>query len=234
MPETTQVCSDRPYVVVNCAMSLDGYLDDTGPRRLVLSNEADLDRVDALRAECDAILVGAETVRRDNPRLLVRSEARRDQRLDAGRPESPLKVTLTTSGGLDPRSAFFTTGPASTLVYSPTAALAFVRERIGAVTEVADGGSPLDLSAVLADLARRGVGRVLVEGGSRILTALLVAELVDEMYVAIAPFFLGDAAAPRFVRPGSFPYGAQRPMQLADASRQGDLVVLHYRLRAAS
>ena len=64
---------DRPYTLLSCGMSIDGYLGAAAPRRLALSNDADFDRVDALRATCDAILVGAATVRNDNPRLLVRS-----------------------------------------------------------------------------------------------------------------------------------------------------------------
>ena len=67
--------SDRPYTLLSCSVSLDGYLGDQNPR-LALSNEADFDRVDAVRASCDAIMVGAATVRTDNPRLLVRSPAR--------------------------------------------------------------------------------------------------------------------------------------------------------------
>ncbi len=65
--------SDRPYILLSCGMSIDGYLGSASPRRLELSNNADFDRVDAVRASCDAILVGAATVRSDNPRLLVRS-----------------------------------------------------------------------------------------------------------------------------------------------------------------
>jgi len=63
--------SDRPYTLLSCSVSLDGYLGDQTPR-LALSNEADFDRVDEVRASCDAIMVGAVTVRTDNPRLLVR------------------------------------------------------------------------------------------------------------------------------------------------------------------
>ena len=61
--------ADRPYTLLSCGMSLDGYLDDATDQRLLLSNEADFDRVDEVRAGCDAILVGAATVRNDNPRL---------------------------------------------------------------------------------------------------------------------------------------------------------------------
>ena len=78
---------ERPYTLLSCGMSIDGYIDGATGERLLLSNAADFDRVDAVRASCDAILVGAETVRIDNPRLLVRSQARRDERAtgDAGR-----------------------------------------------------------------------------------------------------------------------------------------------------
>ncbi len=67
-------------------MSADGYIDDAGPERLRLSSAADFDRVDAVRAGCDAILVGAGTVRADDPKLLVRSTARREHRTARGCP----------------------------------------------------------------------------------------------------------------------------------------------------
>ena len=67
---------ERPYTLLSCGISIDGYLDRGTDERLVLSNEADLDRVDDVRAGCDAILVGAATIRHDNPRLLVRHPAR--------------------------------------------------------------------------------------------------------------------------------------------------------------
>lgn len=57
----------HPYVLLSAAVSLDGCLDDTGPGRLLLSGPADFDRVDEVRAESDAILVGAGTLRADNP-----------------------------------------------------------------------------------------------------------------------------------------------------------------------
>ena len=72
--------TDRPYVLLSCAVTMDGYIDDTTDERLLLSNDADFDRVDAVRATCDAILIGANTIRRDNPRLVVRSQARRAER----------------------------------------------------------------------------------------------------------------------------------------------------------
>src|SRR5918995_3558985 len=109
--------SKRPYTLLSCSVSLDGYVGDQTPR-LALSNEADFDRVDEVRASCDAIMVGAVTVRTDNPRLLVRSQARRDERRVRGLASSPMKITVTDRVDLDPRSNFFTTGESEKLVYT--------------------------------------------------------------------------------------------------------------------
>ncbi|MET9020986.1 dihydrofolate reductase family protein [Actinopolymorpha sp. NPDC004070] len=231
---------ERPYVVASAAQSLDGYLDDCADARLVLSGETDLDRVDDVRAGCDAILVGAHTLRRDDPRLLVRSAERRQARVAAGRPPNPAKVVLTRSGDLDPGAAFFTAGPADRLVYAAGGSAPELRARLGSAATVVDAddlgdGPPdgVDLSAVLADLHRRGVRRLLVEGGRRVLTAFLTAGLVDELHLVVAPFFVGDPDAPRLVGPGEFPHGPGNRMRLAEVRRVGDVVLARYLLAAA-
>src|ERR1700752_451254 len=103
--------SDRPYTLLSCSISLDGYLGDQTPR-LALSNDADFDRVDEVRASCDAIMVGAVTVRADTPRLRARAQARREDRAARGLPSSPKKITVTSRVDLDARSNFFTAGDA--------------------------------------------------------------------------------------------------------------------------
>ncbi|NEB77945.1 5-amino-6-(5-phosphoribosylamino)uracil reductase, partial [Streptomyces sp. SID14478] len=100
----------RPYVLLSAAVSLDGCLDDTGPARLLLSGPEDFAQVDAVRADSDAILVGAGTLRSDRPRLLVNSARRRAERVAAGRPAYPLKVAVSGSADLDPGDPFWTTG----------------------------------------------------------------------------------------------------------------------------
>jgi 5-amino-6-(5-phosphoribosylamino)uracil reductase len=91
----------QPHVLLKVAMSIDGCIDDAGPRRRVFSSPEDQSRVDQLRAECDAILVGAKTVRAENPRLLVRSGKLRRKRQQQGLATDVTKVTLTRSGNLD-------------------------------------------------------------------------------------------------------------------------------------
>jgi 5-amino-6-(5-phosphoribosylamino)uracil reductase len=222
------VTGERPYVLLSSAMSLDGYIDDDGPRRLLLSNEQDLDRVDGVRAGVDAILVGANTIRRDDPRLLVRSEDRRRSRTAAGEPADPVKVTVTASGAMDPRSAFFATGDGEKLVYAATATLTSVHRNLGPVATVVDAGDPLDIHGVLADLARRGVHRLMVEGGCAVNTLFLSEGVVDELHLACAPLFVGQADAPRFVHPAGYPQDADHRLTLAGTEALGDVVVLRY------
>ncbi|HVV08751.1 dihydrofolate reductase family protein [Amycolatopsis sp.] len=201
--------SKRPYVLASAAMSLDGYLDDTSEDRLLLSSPEDFARVDEVRGRVDAILVGANTIRADNPRLRSRSGP------------DPVKVTITASGKLDAEANFFTTGDVEKIVYAPSS----VAHDLELPATVVDAGEPLDLHRVLADLSERGIERLMVEGGSAIHTMFFTEQVVDELQLVVAPFFVGEAGAPRFVGPGRFP---QERMLLAETRQLGDVVLLRY------
>ncbi len=239
----------RPYTLLSCAVSLDGYLDDATGHRLLLSNDADFDRVDEVRSGCDAILVGANTIRRDDPRLLIRSPARRAARIAHGLPPDPVKVTLTGSGDLDPQRQFFTAGAAGApplgsarpldsapplgsarpLVYATAAVAPALAAGLGcAATVVPTSG----VAALLADLSARGIRRLLVEGGGAVLTQFLAEGLADELQLAIAPVIVGDSRAPRFLHDGTFPpgVGPAGRLRLAEVRPIGDLVLLRYLL----
>lgn len=225
--------AERPFIIVSCCTSIDGYLDDGTPERLVLSNRADLDRVDALRASCDAILVGAGTVRSDNPRLLVRAANRREERAALGLCPSPLKVTVTTCADLDPAAAFFTCGDSERLVYCSSAGVAAARHRFADAATIVDAGDPVRMDRLAGDLHRRGVRRLLVEGGATVLTQFLSAGLVDELHLAVAPFFVGDPRAHRFVGPAQFPWDAAHRAELVEVRQIDDVVLMRYALAAA-
>lgn len=220
---------DRPYTLLSCSVSIDGYIGNGSPR-LPLSNDADFDRVDAVRASCDAILVGAATVRQDNPRLLVRSRARRDERMARGLPPSPMKVTVTDRGDLDPGADFFTTGGSEKIVYCTSPHVADARARLGPVATVVDGGEPVQMRSICADLATRGVRRLMVEGGGNVHTQFLTENLADELQLVVAPFFVGDSRSPRFVGDGRFPWDPDRRATVAEVRQIGDVVLLRYAL----
>ncbi len=226
--------ASRPHVLLSAAMSADGYIDDASPVRLVLSDETDLDRVDELRSRSDAIMVGAGTIRIDDPALKVRSAARRQRRLDAGQPASPLRVTVTGSGNLDRAARVFADPASPPLVYAPAAVAAGLRAALAGAGTVVDVPGPpgppgqVSLGAVLADLAGRGIGRLMVEGGAGLLAQFLSDGLADELLLAVAPVFVADEAAPRLLghRP---PTGLARGrLVLAGVSHVGDMAVLRY------
>lgn len=215
----------KPYVLLSCAMSVDGYIDDTAPQRLLLSNKADFDRVDQVRAESDAILIGATTLRRDNPRLIVNSPERRQAREARRQTPYPLKITVTASGDLDESYKFWHHGGAK-LVYCPDSVVTKLRDRLGDLAEVAGLGDTVNFGKMLDDLGTRGIGQLMVEGGSTIHTQFLTAGLADEIQLAIAPFFVGATSAPRFVEPGIFPSDAAHRMTLAEVRPVGDVALL--------
>ena len=221
---------DRPYTLLSCGMSIDGYLDSATIKRLPLSNEADFDRVDAERAECDAIMVGAQTVRNDNPRLLVRSRARQEARRARGLCPSPTKVTVTAHANLDACANFFSLGEAEKLVYCASHVADRARQRLGEVATVVDAGEPVEMRRVSEDLFDRGVRRLMVEGGGTLHTQFLTGDLADELHLVVAPFFVGDSRARRFVNDGRFPWNPHRRATLAEVRQIGDVVLLRYAL----
>ncbi|WP_093263246.1 dihydrofolate reductase family protein [Thermostaphylospora chromogena] len=220
----------RPYVLLSAAVSIDGRIDDASPRRLVLSSPADLDRVDEVRAGCDAILVGAETLRRDDPRLMIRDASRRAARTERGDPEQPIGVVLTAGGDLDPTLRFWRRD-GGRLVYTTDAGAARLAGTVGASgtdVTVIGMGAEVRLPAVLDDLGARGVRRLMVEGGGRVHTAFLAQGLADELHLAVAPLLVGQADAPPFLHPAPFPGGPGRRLRLLDATTVGDVVLIRY------
>jgi riboflavin-specific deaminase-like protein len=219
--------AQRPYVLLSAAMSADGYIDDAGGHRLDLSDAADWDRVDDLRATSDAIMVGARTIRADNPRLLVKSPSRQQRRVAAGLPPQPLRVTVTGTGDLDPQARFFGAEPVTPLVYAPETVAAHVARVLSSAAVVVATpalSGRADLAWLLTDLAARGVRRLMVEGGATVLAQFLAARLADEFLLAVAPVFVADPRAPRLLAGGT-PGGR---MRLAGLSQVGDMAVLQY------
>ncbi|MEU5192311.1 dihydrofolate reductase family protein [Streptomyces klenkii] len=217
----------RPHVLLSVATSVDGYIDDTSPVRLLLSNADDFDRVDQVRAESDAILIGAGTIRADNPRLLVNSDERRANRIARGLPEYPLKVTISGSGDLDPEAKFWHHG-GEKVAYTTAAGVEKLRTRLDGLADVVSLGDDIDFGKLLDDLGERGIKRLMVEGGGSIHTAFLSQGLADEIHLAIAPLVVGDSEAPRFLHPAAYPGGSSHRMTLAEARTIGDVVLLRY------
>ena len=217
-------------VILSAAVSLDGYMDDCSPWRLKLSSAEDWEAVQRLRESCDAILVGAGTVRKDNPSLVIRSEEARRRRVAGGMDADLIKVTVTATGDLDPAAAFFTEGAGRKIVFAPLAADRGKLDRIAPYAEIvqADDITP---EFIIKELEARGFRRLMVEGGTGMHTMFLQAGMADRLRLAMAPFFVGDTGAPRLVCGGRFPNDKDNRMVLERVEQLGDMAVMHYKLK---
>lgn len=220
----------RPYVLLSAAVSIDGHLDTRpGENRLLLSNKEDFERVDSVRASVDAILVGAGTLRADNPRLLVNSAERRASRVAAGEPEYPLKVTITGTGNLDPGWKFWHHGGDKLVLAVGHEATAKARANLGDLATVQSVPAEAVWPAALDILGDAyAVKRLMVEGGGTVHTQLLEAALADELQLVIAPLLVGQFDAVRMLGPASYPGGPAARLRLLEARQIGDVVLLRY------
>ena len=205
-------------IILSAAISTDGYLDSVGGERLILSSPEDWRAIYALRAECDAILVGAETLRQDNPSLVIRETKLRKRRLAEGRNADITKVVISGSGRLDPKLKFFTEGEGEKVIFTSGS----VSKELAEVATIISRPE-ITASVVLMQLRKMNCDTVMVEGGSKVLSMFLKEMTWDEFRLGVAPVFVGDNRAPRLVRDGEYP-----PMTLVKTERLGQTAVLHF------
>ena len=187
-PFFTLIRKGRPYVILKAAASLDGRIATAcGDAKWITSPEARSEG-HRLRARLDAILVGIETVLKDDPKLTAHGEGR-----------DPLRVVLDTRLRIPPSARVLRDGR-PTVVFAAKEDLRGPGPRRGAavVRRVRRTKAGLDLREVLGALGELGVGTLLVEGGARVHTSFLEAGLVDEIWLFLAPKLIGGAAAPTF------------------------------------
>ena len=173
----------RPFVYVNMAMTADGKITSAGREYPRFTSEHDRRQMDRLRAEADALMIGAGTLRADNPVWDVRTEEMRDYRRSLGKPAGLLRVLVTASARIDESSRFFDEADVADRIVATVDELPAERlAELGGRAEIWKiGRDSVDLSELLSRLAERGVERLLVEGGAELNWALLRDDLVDEL-----------------------------------------------------
>ncbi|MCW6166898.1 MAG: dihydrofolate reductase family protein [Thermoplasmatales archaeon] len=180
----------RPLIWVNCAISIDGRLAFARGTRARLSGPQDLARVQRLRAESDAIVVGSGTVALDDPSLAVHWEA---IGRTVGRP--PTRIVLDSKGSL-PEGARVFDGSSPTLV----ATLESNRRTYPPYVErLVVGSDRVDLARLWGILYGRGMRRILVEGGARVIASVVASRTFDRLTVYVAPVLIGQETSPPMV-----------------------------------
>lgn len=175
----------RPWVRSKIAASLDGRTALANGASQWITGEAARQDVQQWRARSCAVLTGIGTVLADDPQLNVRIETERQ----------PLRVVLDSALRMPPSARMLQSGKVLVCTASQDIGVRAALERQGAeVVCLPDATGRIDLTAVLLELAQRGINEVLVEAGRMLNGALLQAGLVDELVLYLAPQMLGDAA----------------------------------------
>jgi len=230
----------RPFVTINTAMTVDGKIDTVERQGAVISSPSDWERVDRLRAESDAVMVGGHTLLGDDPRLTVKSPSLRDERRARGMDENPIKVGIISKID-DPQAGptlheaarFITSGPARRIIFTTeqTDPAQIARLRALDVEVYIMGDHRVDLDAALRHLYQLGVRRLLVEGGSTLNAELLARRLVDEVYLYLAPLIFGGTTAPTLAGGDGLKRAEAIPLRLLDLEKIDDnAILLHYDL----
>jgi 2,5-diamino-6-(ribosylamino)-4(3H)-pyrimidinone 5'-phosphate reductase len=226
--------SDRPFVFINVAASADGKIDTFRRSGVTISSARDKERVDRLRAESDAVMVGGHTLHDEDPDLTVKSGSLRGERRRRGLPENPLKVGVATRLRLNPECRFLAAGPANAMLFTtaqtPEEDLQGIRAA-GAVVHVL-GDQRVDLQRTFLTLKEAGVERLMVEGGATLNFEILRLGLVDEVSIFVAPRMFGGETSPTLAGGAGFEDEAAVGLQLLDCERWEDGgVLLRYRVR---
>src|SRR5512134_2778124 len=152
---------NRPFVFINVAMTADGKIDTFERKGAAISSQRDKERVDRLRAESDAVMVGGRTLLDEDPQLTVKSEALRAQRVARGLSPNPVKVGVVSEANIKPDSRFLNTGPARIVIFTTPQTskdrVAFLRSR--GVDVYIHNSEKVDLSKALGTLKELGIQR---------------------------------------------------------------------------
>ena len=222
----------RPFVFVNLAMSADGKLSTRERRQVRISGRTDFLRVDVIKAESDAIMVGIGTVLADDPSLTVKSPELKSRRVKAGKEENPTRIVVDSMARLPVDADILHKGSGMRIVAVSREAPAdkLVQLRPFAKIIVA-GENRVDLPELFEQLCKMGIGSLMVEGGGQLIWSLFEKGLVDELYTYIGNIVIGGRDAPTpadgsgFVSEKDFP-----GLELIDMDKIDDGALLRWKV----
>jgi len=224
--------SDRPYTIVNMAMSADGKISSVARKQVRISGQGDRGRVDRLKAGCDAVMVGIGTVLADNPSLTVKSEELRRERVSRGMAENPVRIVVDSRGRTPPGSDILRKGPGERIIAVSDRAGGDASSRFqGLATVITAGSGEVDLPLLMARLHARGIGRVMVEGGGSLVASLFSHDLVDEFSTFVGNLVIGGKDAPTPADGRGFSHDNEFvQLSLMDVSTLDEGVLLSWRV----
>ncbi|MCP1662014.1 MAG: 2,5-diamino-6-(ribosylamino)-4(3H)-pyrimidinone 5'-phosphate reductase [Methanocalculus sp. MSAO_Arc1] len=221
----------RPYVIINAAMSADGKISTRERRQVRISGQEDFARVDRMRADVDAILVGIGTVRSDDPSLTVKSPALREDRRRRGRDENPVRIVIDSRGETQPTADILNKGEGKRLIAVTSAAdQNRVRELSRHAEIISCGDDTVDLTCLLRELQVRGINTLMVEGGGSVIWSFISQGLFDELNVYLGAMIIGGSTSPTLADGEGFIDESQFPgLVLDDVQRMDDGLLIRWK-----
>lgn len=229
--------TSRPFTFINVAVTADGKMDTFERRGAAISSAWDKARVDRLRAEADAVMVGGRTLLDEHPKLTVKSEALRAERVARGLSPNPVKVGIVTRADIQPDAEFLNVGGARIVIFTTDQTSKTQVEILQSrgVEVYVHHSLRVDLEHALRTLKELGVERLMVEGGGTLNFELLRLGLVDELSVYVAPMIFGGESAPTAAAGLGVARGEAVPLKLIETEVHEDGgVVLQYSLETRS
>lgn len=222
---------DRPYILLNYALSLDGKISTETRDPVRFTSRTDRGLMDEIRADADAVLIGAATLRAEDPPVRIQAARRRDERTRRGKPPHPVSIVLSRSLRLPSEGRFWKDDRVERIVATTEQTPAELTLPFEDKAEVIrTGRTSVDLVELCRVLSERGIGRLLVEGGGEVNMAFWEAGLVDEVYLTLCPVVIGGRNAPTAADGAGFAADRLRNLRLLESRRVGQEFFLRYRV----
>jgi 2,5-diamino-6-(ribosylamino)-4(3H)-pyrimidinone 5'-phosphate reductase len=227
---------NRPFVFINVAMTADGKIDTFERKGSAISSKRDKERVDRLRAEADAVMVGGRTLLDEDPKLTVKSEALREERVSRGLTPNPIKVGVVSQAKFEPHSKFLHEGGGHVVIFTTQRTsneqIAFLLSQNAQV--FVHAGERVDLREMMQALHELGIRRLMVEGGATLNFELIRLGLADELSAYVAPMIFGGESAPTLAAGSGLERSAAVRLELIHAEGWEDGgVLLKYKISQA-
>ena len=214
---------NKPYVIVNCAMSADGKIALPTRKQLRISCNEDIERMYKLRNKYDAVLVGINTVLSDDPKLTVKEKY-------VEQPHQPIRVILD-SHCKTPEAALAADGVAKTFIIAAEKCNKKYGNNVEVIQCETDQNGFIDLEKLLDLLYDRGIKMLMVEGGSTVIWNFLKQRLADELYVYIGPMIIGGKNTPTMADgEGIKNIDELISLKIVETSRIGPGILIHYKM----
>lgn len=208
----------RPYVFINCAMSADGKIAQPSGKQMKISGEEDLKRMYSLRNKSDAVLVGVGTILSDDPKLTVKEKYVKN-------PKQPIRLVLDTNCRT-PEDAEVVNDVTKTIIFVGSDCNKKFCNNVEVIKCKTTKENLINLEYLLDFLFKRGIKKLMVEGGSTVISNFLKEGLVDDFYIYIGSIIIGGKNTPTLVNDDC----KDIKLNLVETKKIGPGILLHYRL----